>query len=124
MTKIPKYPFIIRKLSKEEGGGLLIEFPDLPGCMSDGETLEEAIAHGSDAEKCWLAAAKESGRHIPKPGEMNLVSGKWVQRVPKSLHRALSQRAKFEGVSLNTLATTFLAEGLGRHEVTPVTVQH
>ena len=35
------YPFIIRPLSKEDGGGYLIEFPDLPGCISDGETIEE-----------------------------------------------------------------------------------
>jgi antitoxin HicB len=37
--KVPEYPFTIRHLSKEEGGGYLIEFPDLPGCMSDGETI-------------------------------------------------------------------------------------
>jgi antitoxin HicB len=41
-----KYPFNIRQLSNEEGGGYLIEFPDLPGCMSDGETIDEAIANG------------------------------------------------------------------------------
>lgn len=39
-TNILDYPFTIRHLSKEDGGGYLIEFPDLPGCMSDGETIE------------------------------------------------------------------------------------
>ncbi len=53
------YPFEVRPLAKEEGGGYLITFPDLPGCMSDGETPEEAIANGLDAAKSWLATAKE-----------------------------------------------------------------
>ena len=56
------YPFTVRRLSDEEGGGILIEYPDLPGCMSDGETIEEAVANGEDAVKCWLAAAKQASR--------------------------------------------------------------
>ena len=43
MNEQIKYPFEIRQLSEEEGGGYLISFPDLPGCISDGETIEEAI---------------------------------------------------------------------------------
>jgi antitoxin HicB len=54
------YLFTIRQLSKEDGGGYLIEFPDLPGCMSDGETIEEAVANGHDAIICWINAAKEA----------------------------------------------------------------
>ncbi len=61
------YPFTLRQLTKEEGGGFLIEFPDLSGCRSDGETIEEAIKNGKDAVACWIAAAKEAGRDIPKP---------------------------------------------------------
>jgi antitoxin HicB len=38
-----EYAFTIRPLTAEEGGGYLIEYPDLLGCMSDGETVEEAI---------------------------------------------------------------------------------
>jgi antitoxin HicB len=69
-TKMSDYPFTIRHLSTEEGGGYLIEFPDLPGCMSDGETIEEAIKNGQDAFSCWIAAATESERAIPKPGQI------------------------------------------------------
>lgn len=111
--KAPDYPFTIRHLSAEEGGGYLIEFPDLPGCLSDGETIEEAIINGNDAVKCWLAAAKEIGRDIPQPGMPETQSGKWVQRVPKSLHNQLVVRAKREGVSLNTLVVSMIAEALG-----------
>lgn len=110
---ITEYPFTIRHLNQEEGGGYFIEFPDLPGCMSDGETIDEAIQNGNDAVNCWLAAANESGRAIPKPGDFGRLSGKWVQRVPKSIHAQLINRAQQEGVSLNTLVISMLAEALG-----------
>jgi len=47
-----------------EGGGYLIEFPDLPGCMSDGETPEEAIANGRDALKCAVLTLREFGGEV------------------------------------------------------------
>ena len=113
--KILDYPFTIRHLLKEEGGGYLIEFPDLPGCMSDGETIEEAVENGHDAVVCWMHAAKEANRSIPQPGELEKQSGKWVQRVPKSMHLRLVAKAEDEGVSLNTLVITFIAEALGKN---------
>ena len=64
----------------------------------------------------WIAAAEEMGRAVPEPGAEQKYSGKWLQRVPKSLHRRLSIAAKNEGVSLNSLATSLLAEGLGRRD--------
>jgi antitoxin HicB len=112
------YRFTVRPLSEDEGGGWLVEFPDLPCCMSDGETIEEAIENAEDAKRCWIAAMKEAGRQIPPPSvePAQGYSGKWQLGAPKSLHRRLAERAKREGVSLNTLAITLLAEGLGeRH---------
>ncbi len=110
-----EYRFTVRPLAGDEGGGYLIEFPDLPGCMSDGETIEGAIANGEDAKRCWIAAMKEAGRPIPPPSvePAENYSGKWQLRAPKPLHRKLAERARREGVSLNTLAVTLLAEGLG-----------
>ena len=110
-----EYRFTVRPLSEDEGGGYLIEFPDLTGCMSDGETIEEAINNGEDAKRCWIAAMREAGRPIPSPAveAVESYSGKWQLRAPKSLHRRLAERAKREGVSLNTLAVTLLAESLG-----------
>lgn len=120
--QISEYPFTIRHLSNEEGGGYLIEFPDLPGCMSDGETIDQAIDNGQDAIKAWIEAAKEMGRSIPKPGQLESQSGKWVQRVPKSIHLRLVNRAREEGVSLNTLVIMMLSESLAasksHHQVT------
>ena len=108
------YPFEVRPLSEEEGGGWLISFPDLPGCTSDGETPEEAIANGKDALEAWVIATRESGKEVPKPGEAP--SGKFIARVPRSMHARLSARARQEGVSMNSLVSAFLAESLGRRE--------
>ena len=121
----PPYPFEeymyeIAPLPKEDGGGYLIALPDLPGCMSDGDTIEQAIINGRDAFVAWISAAVDQGRPIPspasKPVELVEASGKFVARLPKSLHARLVLRAKQEGVSLNTLVLSFLAEGLGHKE--------
>ena len=108
------YPFEVRPLSKEEGGGYSIYFPDLPGCGSDGTTPEEAIENGRDALQSWLAVAQEFGDGIPKP--FSSVSGRFVQRVPRSLHARLIARAKAEGVSLNTLVVSLVSQGIGRQQ--------
>lgn len=114
MKKQMEYSFELRPLSDDEGGGWLITYPDLPGCMSDGESPEEAMANGKDALDAWLKAAAEVGREVPSPGEMP--SGKFIARVPRSLHARLTARAKQEGVSMNALVSSFLAESLGRRE--------
>jgi antitoxin HicB len=108
-----EYRFTVRPLTAEEGGGYLVEFPDLPGCMSDGETIEEAIANGAAAKRDWIAAMRQAGRKVPPPTAAESYSGKWVLRTPKSLHRSLAERARQEGVSLNALAVAMLAQGLG-----------
>lgn len=109
-----KYPISIRPLTKEEGGGYLAEFPDLPGCMADGETVEDALHEAEDALQAWIATAKEFGDPIPEPSISTKYSGQWRIRLPKSLHAALALRAKLEGISLNMLAVMFLAKGIGQ----------
>jgi antitoxin HicB len=109
-----EYPFEVRPLSKDEGGGYSISFPDLPGCWSDGATPEEAIANGRDALRAWLSVAQEFGDQLPKP--FSAVSGRFVQRVPRSLHAQLIARAKAEGVSLNTLVVSLVSQGIGRRQ--------
>ena len=54
-------------MPEDEGGGYLIEFPDLPGCMSDGATIEEAITNGLDAMRGWIQAMHAEGHPIPAP---------------------------------------------------------
>jgi antitoxin HicB len=109
------YAIEIRPLKEAEGGGFLVTFPDLPGCMADGETPEEALADAKAAFESWMDAQKEWGRPYPAPVS-GTTSGKFVQRIPKSLHAKLVKRARQEGVSLNTLVLTFIAEGIGKRE--------
>jgi antitoxin HicB len=61
------YRFTIWPLLAHEGGGYLIEFPDLPGCMSDGAMIEEAITNGVDAMRGWIGAMRAEGHPIPAP---------------------------------------------------------
>lgn len=62
-----KYPVLVSRLSVEDGGGFLATVPDLPGCMSDGETPQEALADAEDAIESWLEATRDMGRDIPPP---------------------------------------------------------
>ena len=122
---VPKFPFetyahIVSPLPTEEGGGYLITFPDLPGCMSDGETEADAVSNGRDAFESWVSARIDAGKAIPEPAyrpdPLPTASGRFVARLPKTIHSKLAERAKAEGVSLNSLVLAFIAEGLGRRD--------
>jgi predicted RNase H-like HicB family nuclease len=61
------YAVIIEPLSEEDGGGFLATVPDLPGCMSDGETRKDAARAIDDAIAAWIDEAKKLGRPVPEP---------------------------------------------------------
>jgi antitoxin HicB len=110
MTKLD-YPIVLEPLPTDEGGGWLATVPDLPGCMSDGDSQEEAARNVKGAIISWIEAAEDLGRPVPAPGSAR---GEWRQRVPKTLHEKLKRLAEAEGVSLNALVTSVLAERVGR----------
>ncbi len=116
MKDLTQYPFEIRPLTEDEGGGYLISFPDFSVCISDGETPEEAIQNGMDALAETIVTLEDLGLPVPQPGSGGSHSGRFVQRVPRSLHTRLAARAKHEGVSMNALVSSFLAESLGARE--------
>jgi antitoxin HicB len=64
-----RYTVVIEVLSDEDGGGFLATVPDLPGCMSDGETRAEAAHNVEDAIACWIEAAVEMGWQVPAPSK-------------------------------------------------------
>ena len=105
-----QYQFTVRPLSKQEGGGYLVEYPDIPGCMSDGETINEAISNGREALRDCISVFKESGRKIPKP---SIEAAQWRQRLPRTLYAKLTKQAENEGVSINSLVTAIIAEAIG-----------
>ena len=114
--RLEEYPFTIRPLGDDDGGGYLIEFPDILGCMSDGETPEEAIVNGRDALRCCLPhtqgiwRADSRARHVCR--RQRPVEATSSQDTSRTLGRA----GRREGVSLNTLVTAMIAEGLGSRQ--------
>ena len=89
------------------GGILLVPFlivasyPELRGCLTSGETAEAALKNAQDCKREWLAAALEDGYEIPEPMSDDEYSGQFKLRLPKSLHRALAENSKREGISMN-----------------------
>lgn len=63
------YPVVVQPLKDEDGGGFIATVPDLPGCMSDGETPEEALTNVQGAIEAWIEAAQDMGHKVPKPSE-------------------------------------------------------
>lgn len=121
----PPYPFeaythVISPIPAEDGGGFMFTIPDIPGCLSDGATEKDALENGQDAFLSVVSALHDMGRSIPAPVlladdlAVTGASGRFVTRVPKSIHARLAARAKAEGVSLNALVLSLLSEGLGR----------
>ncbi|OLN31872.1 toxin-antitoxin system HicB family antitoxin [Desulfosporosinus metallidurans] len=107
------YEIKIRKLAEDEGSGWFAQIPLLPGCMSDGGTVDECLVNLEDAKKGWIEACIELGREVPEPSKTTDFSGQLRVRMPKSLHQALSERAKEENISLNQFILYQLSRGIG-----------
>jgi antitoxin HicB len=100
-------------LQPDPSGGYVASIPDLPGCISQGDTREEAIAMIEDAKAAWISSALEQGLPVPEPALEEEYSGKLLVRMPRSLHRTLAEQARMEGVSLNQLILYHLSRSLG-----------
>lgn len=94
-------PYKMEVIPDLEEGGYVVSFPDLPGCLSVGDSVEEAIQNAMDAKRAWFEAAIEDGVTINEPDMLNAYSGQFKLRIPKSLHRSLAEHSKAEGISMN-----------------------
>ena len=102
-----------KTLQADEDGDVVARIVELPGCSTHGADEQEALRNLEEAQRLWIEDCVAAGDAVPEPAmEDPLPSGKWVQRVPRSLHRRLSQMAKEEGVSLNQLVTSMLSQQL------------
>ena len=95
-------------------GGWITSIPELPGCITQGETKEEALLLIEDAKAGWIEIALQDGEIIPEPDAKEKYSGKFLVRIPKSLHQEIAARAKKEAVSINQLATYFFSAGIAK----------
>lgn len=98
-------------------GGFVASYPDLPGCLTCGETMEEVVAQANDAKREWLIAAMESGIKISEPDDLDRYSGEFKLRIPKSLHRQLSEHSKKEGISMNQYCVYLLSKNDSERQI-------
>jgi antitoxin HicB len=109
-------PYTIELVRDEDdagNAGYVAEVDELPGCVSQGVTPEEAIRNVFDAMRGWISVALDDGRAIPEPRRDRHFSGRFLLRIPQGLHAELARRAEREGVSLNQFAATTLAGAVG-----------
>jgi antitoxin HicB len=92
-----------------EDGAYFARIEELPGCITEGDTIEETLELIEDAKRVWIEGALEDGIEIPEPAP-ETYSGRVLIRMPRSLHRRLAERAKREGVSLNQFVNYALAK--------------
>ncbi len=104
-------PYEIKLAPDPEDGGWVVSIPDLPYCMSEGDTVEEAMEMIRDAQRGWLTVVLSHGDSVPEPRVESTYSGKFMLRVPQTLHRTLVEEAGRQNVSLNQYAVMLLAKG-------------
>ena len=101
-------PYSIEIMPDE--GGYIATIPDLPGCMSSGDTIDAALRGLEEVKELWLEGRIEAGEEIPEPTRIEDFSGKFVLRIPRSLHRSLDREARRQGVSLNQYVLHILSD--------------
>lgn len=94
----------------KDEGGFVASYPDLPGCITCGETVESAAANALDAKKAWIEAALEAGAEIYEPDSLEYYSGQFKLRTPRSLHRSLTEHSQREGISMNQYCVYLLSK--------------
>ncbi len=109
-----EYPF---NVVADPDGGYVIVFPDLPGCLTQIENLDEVGPMAEEIRQLWIETEFDRGHKIPLPSYPEEYSGKFVVRIPRSLHRTLAENAKKESVSLNQYVTMRLARGDAQSQI-------
>ena len=116
MNNLFLYPFEIKPLTEEEGGGYLISFPDFNECISDGKTPEQAMKNGFDALQETINALESMEFPIPEPCSGKKHSDNFFQQIPENLHQRLKSLAKKEQITINSLINSLLEESLIKKE--------
>ena len=103
-------PYRLEILPDLDEGGYVARYPDLPGCITAGDSMESVAENAEEAKKEWMIAAMESGTQIAEPVNMAGYSGQFKLRIPRSLHRRLAEHSKEEGVSMNQYCVYLLSK--------------
>ncbi len=104
-----KMSYRMEIVEDKDESGFVVSYPELPGCITCGETIEAAVANAQDAKKAWLEAALEQGIKIQEPDDLEGYSGQFKLRIPRSLHKSLAEHSKREGISMNQYCVYLLS---------------
>ncbi len=102
-------PYPMELVEDKEEGGFVVSYPNLPGCITCGETMESALANAKDAKRVWIEAALEDGIEIDEPNSLEKYSGQFKLRIPRSLHKLLAEHSQKEGISMNQYCVYLLS---------------
>ncbi len=108
------YTIEVVKDETDEYSGWFARVVELPGCMTQADSFEELSDMINDAMRAWIESALEDGESVPIPRSIEDYSGRFVVRIPKSLHRELVEMAERDGVSLNTFVNVALGKVTGQ----------
>lgn len=116
--------YIVHIHPEPDSSGYTAEIPNLPGCITCADTLDELWEMIEDAKYTWIEGSLAEGLSIPEPSPPtdDRPSGKFTVRMPRSLHRKLTNQAKQEGVSLNQLVNVTMAESVGMRRASGITI--
>ena len=109
------YPYELSRDNEEEG--YFATHIDLPGCMAEGATADEAIENLDEARELWIATRLDGGYPVPEPVGAEY-SGRCSLRMTPSLHSRLVKLSRRENMSLNSLLNSALSLFAGASEVT------
>jgi antitoxin HicB len=113
MEEYLKLPYTLEMIQQSDGSWF-VGIKELPGCISQGDTPADAVEMIHDAMRAWIEVALEDGMPVPEPQADEEYSGRFMVRVPRSLHRQLVQTADRQGVSLNAYCIAVLAQASGQ----------
>lgn len=112
-----KLPYKLEIVPDSEESGFVASYPELPGCITCGSTITDAVNNAEDAKKAWLLSAIEEHIKIAEPESAQSYSGQFKLRIPKTLHKTLVEDSKKEGVSMNQYCVYLLAKNSEKERV-------
>ena len=112
-----KMPYKLEIVPDSEESGFVASYPELPGCITCGSTIADAVNNAEDAKKAWLLSAIEEHITIAEPESAQSYSGQFKLRIPKTLHKTLVEDSKKEGISMNQYCVYLLAKNSEKERV-------
>lgn len=115
-----RYPIAIEPGDGDTAFGVVV--PDLPGCFSAGDTLDEAIANASEAIELWIETVLDDGGEVPMPGSIaahreNPEFSGWIWALAEVDPAVLSDKAERVNITLPARVLRRIDEAAkARHE--------